>query len=396
MPANIGGSGSVTGHGCHHRLLEEGAMTGRRLMLTMLLTILACGSPAWAGSPVGPTTIEITPAHPTPDDTIVATVSGEWSDTCTPQNPDVSRIKQAISIDTSTPAGFCGLAITPWHLDVSLGQLPAGEYTVTVRNFPPIGLPKELASTTFVVGICGDASGPGGTDVPCRCGNVVTTNTKLNGSDPVLKTPCPCNGLIVASGVTLDIGGTILAATDPNACTETFPSGIVLGPGATNVTITTGRIVGFEIGVRSDFDTGVTHGRFERLQILESVSFGFLLDGDDNTICSNVVRRTDQKAGIQVSGDRNVVCLNRAEYGSAFGMIVEGEDNTISRNVALENDFDGFTICGGGNTVEQNRSDYNGRFGIVESCDGPPPNIYRGNRCTGNGAGPSDPPGLCR
>jgi hypothetical protein len=69
-------------------------MTARRLASTILLTLLSCGFPAWAGIPIGPTRIEITPAHPTPDDTIVATVSGEWSDGCTPRNPSVSRSGQ--------------------------------------------------------------------------------------------------------------------------------------------------------------------------------------------------------------------------------------------------------------------------------------------------------------
>lgn len=374
-------------------------MTARHLALTILLTMVSCGFPAWAGGPLGPTKIEITSAHPTPADTILATISGQWTDSCPPRNPRVARSGPEISIDTSTPAGICALVITPWHLDVSLGELAVGQYTVTVRNVPPFGPPSVLASTMFVVEpapVCGDTSGPGGTNIPCRCGDIVTTNTRLNGSDPVLKTKCPCNGLIVAPGVTLHIGGTIMAGTDWNVCTEAFPSGIVLGPGATNVTITTGRIVGFEIGVRSDFDTGVTHSRIERLQILDSVSWGMRLEGDGNTVESNVVMRTDSKAGIEMIGTGNRVCFNQAEYGS-FGIVIVGDDNTVCRNDALNNTpFDGIAICGRGNTVSQNRSEWNGGFGIFESCGSPPPNIYRSNRCTGNGAGLSFPPGLCR
>src|SRR5262245_10446465 len=71
---------------------------------------------------------------------------------------------------------------------------------------------------------CGDAVGP------CQCGDRVVTDTKLGGTDPVLRTTCPCDGLIVTSRVTLDIGGTLRGQGD--TC-----SGIVLEGNATGVVV---------------------------------------------------------------------------------------------------------------------------------------------------------------
>src|SRR5262245_32964219 len=73
---------------------------------------------------------------------------------------------------------------------------------------------------------CGSGVGP------CHCGDRVVTNARLGGSDPVLRTVCPCDGLIVASGVTLEIRGTLTGESD-------LCSGIVVEGGATGVTVKT-------------------------------------------------------------------------------------------------------------------------------------------------------------
>jgi Right handed beta helix region len=278
---------------------------------------------------------------------------------------------------------------------------------------------------------CGDGVGP------CSCGDTVVTSSRLDGSDPVLKTPCPCDGLIVESGVTLVIGGTIRRGQS-DACIGLFPSGIILAPNAKDVTITTGRIVGFDIGVRSDFDTGVVRGRFTRLQILDSRLFGIRLDGDILYTWANVVKNASLRAAIEIFGNGNEVSLNRAE-DSAFGVVVNGINNVIARNLAVRNDFDGFTISGNNATVDRNRAQYNGGegffiegvnhavtlniaeqngtdgftvfatessfrrnrsdydaiFGIFDFADGMTTNMYIDNRCTGSGFFPTNVPGAC-
>src|SRR5262245_51055164 len=90
---------------------------------------------------------------------------------------------------------------------------------------------------------------------PCRCGDRVVTNTRLGGSDPVLTTTCPCDGLIVASGVSLEIGETITREND--ACSE-----ILIEGNATGVAVTDGRITGFGLGVDGDSLGAASGNRF--------------------------------------------------------------------------------------------------------------------------------------
>jgi len=168
------------------------------------------------------------------------------------------------------------------------------------------------------VGACGDGLGP------CRCGDTVVVDTKLDGKDPVLSTPCPCVGLLVISGVTLVIGGTIRGASG-NTC-----SGIVVPPRATDVVVTTGTIVGFETAVEGGniATFGVRRSEFSRLQVVDN-NLGISIVGNDNLIERNVSTRS-QFFGIGVSGARNVVTLNRTEEGQ-HGFDVDGGDNVVSR-----------------------------------------------------------------
>jgi len=269
---------------------------------------------------------------------------------------------------------------------------------------------------------CGDGIGP------CRCGDRVVMNTRLGGSDPVLTTTCPCDGLIVASGVSLEIGGTITGQSD--AC-----SGILIEGNATGVAVTDGRITGFGLGVDGDSLGAASGNRFANLQIRGGFA-GFLLTGDANVVESNVVRDA-LVAGLMLIGNGNTVRLNRAEGAVLAGLTVVGEANAISRNVASRNSGEGIAVSGADITVELNRAEYNGRsgfvpeglgltmsrniatsnaldgievgasastfdrnrsdsnglFGIADTGTG---NIYVDNRCTGNDLGPSNPPDLCR
>jgi len=267
---------------------------------------------------------------------------------------------------------------------------------------------------------------------PCRCGDTVVVDTKLDGTDPVLSTPCPCVGLLVISGVTLVIGGTIRAASG-NTC-----AGIVVPPRATDVVVTTGRIVGFETAVEGGNIAifGVRRSEFSRLQVVDN-NLGISILGDDNLIARNVSTRS-QFVGIGVSGARNVVTLNRTQEGQ-HGFDVDGSENVVSRNVALRHQLDGITISGERALVERNRSQdndgagfvisqsnhtvslniaqgnasdgffipasdsrftrnrssYNGGFGLDVLGNSLSGNTFTDNLCTGNLLGDSHPPGLC-
>jgi hypothetical protein len=275
----------------------------------------------------------------------------------------------------------------------------------------------------------------------CHCGDRVVTSTTLNGSHPVLKTPCPCDGLMVESGVRLTIAGTI-RGQDGNAC-----AGIRVVPGASGVGVQIGKIVGFDVGVDANGSSGVTWSRFSRLHVVNSGTWGMLVTGDDNVIEQNVVSGPDFFAGIDVFGARNTVSLNRTEGGGLFGIVAGGHGNVVSRNHALRGEFTGVMIYGAQATAEgnqsaynggdafliagddhvvaqnvghqnglngftvfatlsafdRNRSDYNGRpadgIGILDFTagggTGGTANTYTANRCTGNGLGDSSPLDLC-
>jgi len=277
--------------------------------------------------------------------------------------------------------------------------------------------------------VLGAGASCGGGVAPCSCGDTVVTNTRLDNSDPVLRTPCPCDGLLVASHVTLRINGTIQGQAG-NTC-----SGVRVLPDATNVVVMTGRIAGFEHGVEAE---GVSQSRFSGLQIVDCAETGIDVEGSNNTIQGNVITGCGSE-GIEVEGDGNLVSLNRTENAGAFGISVEGSGNVVSRNLSQRNGSDGVAISGDANIVDRNRSNYNGGegyvidgtkhtvtlniaevngtdgftvfattstftrnrsnnngdFGIFDAAGSGTTNTYSGNGCTNNGSGPSNVPGAC-
>jgi len=293
-------------------------------------------------------------------------------------------------------------------------------------GFAPGAVSPALAQCLSPGPACGEGIGP------CHCGDTVLTSTKLNGSDPVLNAACPRDGLFVTAGVKLTIGGAVRAAAG-NAC-----SGIVVLPEATDVTVTTGKIIGFLTGLDAfSFEGGVTNSTFSRLQI-EGGEVCLFVTGDDNAIESNRVTGCEFR-GMDIRGDRNRLSLNRAE-DSGLGFSTLGTGNVVSRNVALRNQGDGFAIAGAEAAVEsnqakhnglegffiegfghhatlniaesntngfrntfssfsvysRNRSNYNTALGIIDQGILFNDNVYSANLCTGNGAGNSEPSGLCR
>ena len=277
---------------------------------------------------------------------------------------------------------------------------------------------------------------------PCSCGDRVITNTALGGSDPVLRQLCPCHGLVVASGVTLDIGGTI-QWTGPGFCNDPnvfYPSGVLIEDGAADVVIKHGRTVGFLRGVAGG---AVTSCRITGLQLLNQIHFGVYLgpyaDNQMNTIEHNVVRGSEF-LGILVHGTLNTVCVNRVE-DSSLGISAQGSENTVCRNVISRAASTGIEVGGDNNTVSQNRvqqsgglgafsiydsgnrftdniavdntgngfftahsaggnsvfqrniANYNDGYGFADLSGG---NVHEDNLCTGNALGDSSPPGLCR
>src|SRR5688500_9871038 len=160
---------------------------------------------------------------------------------------------------------------------------------------------------------CGDTTGPGATDVPCTCGDTVTTDTTLlnaaqaagaaSTADPVVfeggpEVACPGAGLVLAPGVSLDLNRN-----------EILGSQVAAGIGVTgdSATVTNGTI--------SEFATGVE------------------IAGAENSV-SGVVSRRNAGHGIAVVGTLNTLTSNTPGQNAGAGIQVVGGSKTLDKNKA--------------------------------------------------------------
>jgi len=287
---------------------------------------------------------------------------------------------------------------------------------MTLLSLGPSAVSAVQAAT------CGDSVGP------CSCGDTVITSTKLGATDPILSTTCPDTGLIVdpfsvpTPGLTLEIAGTLRGSG------RGF--GIQLARNADHVVITTGHIVGYDVGVGA-FNLA-TNSEFSRLDISDAGAGIELREGSDGNIVANNTISASRTA-ISVSGDRNEVRQNRTDGAGivaqlGIGNIVSrnickdasvcytiagdsavvdrnrsqgntgtrafsffGVFHTVTQNSAESGQGDGFFVQSSFSKFIRNRSNHNAGVGIVGQGFG---NEYTDNRCTGNGEA-SSPPGLC-
>src|SRR6266498_3301500 len=111
--------------------------------------------------------------------------------------------------------------------------------TPTPTSTPPA---TETPTPTSTPGstVCGDTSGPGGSDLPCSCAQTVTTNTTLvHAVDPITTTTCSGKGLVLGPGVDLNVNGEMLAGSG-------LGNGVTI---AADGTLRNGTLQGFGVGV---------------------------------------------------------------------------------------------------------------------------------------------------
>jgi hypothetical protein len=233
---------------------------------------------------------------------------------------------------------------------------------------------------------CGDTSGPGGTDVPCACGDTVTTDTVLDATDPVTTTVCTCDGLGVRSGRTLDLGGRTISGS--GICI-----GIEIGAGfaAGNVVIRGGQIVRFGEGVFFSNEGG---GHTLRgLRVVENSKRGIFLDLAGNVVEDCVVSRNGGP-GIELSTGtdppgRGLVQRCRVEDNQGHGIIGGFRGVVIQSNVVRRNAGRGIDAGDSASTVTLNRVEDNDE-GIVVSASTPehgPTSVTRNVVLRNRGAG---------
>jgi hypothetical protein len=209
---------------------------------------------------------------------------------------------------------------------------------------------------------CGDTSGNhdpddrrsrGGTDVPCDCGDTVTTDTVLDSSDPVLSTLCFPVGLFVAEGVRLG-GVNIQCRKDDEDDSESdrrdddeFAVGLFIIGDEVKIVHGTLRNCGI-FGFTSE-------SKIERVSVSDASSAGIFLIGEENKLLHNRCDRN--KAGIVVVGEENLLERNICKHNKKDGILVVGSENQLNTNQGRGNGGQGVVAVGGEDGDEERKDD---------------------------------------
>lgn len=165
--------------------------------------------------------------------------------------------------------------------------------------------------------------------------------------------------------------------------------------------------------VLQDFETGIvlrqSDGNTLTANTIARVDRGFWLDGSDgNTLTGNSVTDAIDWFGYGVfdGSDGNELRANTTSAVRGVGFMVwASSNNVLADNVATKSG-DGFganEVGTVGNVFTGNTSNDNTGWGMGDQTplfgggtgDAGTDNTYSNNSCSGNGAGSSDPPGLC-
>jgi parallel beta-helix repeat protein len=217
------------------------------------------------------------------------------------------------------------------------------------------------SSVKLMIGICAVCAGflAGGVGVaaaaPVSCGEVITTNTKLQ-ADLV---DCPGDGVVIGSdNITLDLGGHTI---DGLGSAAPFGSdGIDNTGGYDNVVIKNGTVTEFQQGVAL---VGTTGNLARNLIVSGNLGDAFfvdgfaLLDSSGNQLVGN--RASGNGGGIHLRGSNgNVIRANSATANGGVGIALtfSSQNNTVNDNALTGNGGQGIFLLEGanGNTVARN------------------------------------------
>lgn len=168
--------------------------------------------------------ISIEPANPTVNDNVVIRLSGVWPDSCVPMNPQLTANGFELTINTANPNPACLTVLTPWSLNVAVGRLPAGIYTVRVRHTAP-DRQFDLGQTSFTV----NQPTPTITSLSPAVVNATSAGFTLT-----------INGTNFVNGATVQVNGQNRSTTFVSATqlTVMIPASDLATPGLLNITVT--------------------------------------------------------------------------------------------------------------------------------------------------------------
>lgn len=149
---------------------------------------------------------------------------------------------------------------------------------------------------------CGDAID--GERVPCRCGDIVVTDVRLQPDDPIVAEPCPADGLIVrvsseSRSVIVDLNGQEIRGSGTGTGVRILHGGSDGAEVVGGVGSAPGVISGFREGIRSQHP-------------------------DDLRRLLNLIVRDSREAGVVVRGNRASIESVRVEANAADGLRASG------------------------------------------------------------------------
>ncbi len=215
------------------------------------------------------------------------------------------------------------------------------------------------SASPAVSGYCGDDVG--GVRIPCNCGDIVAGDVHLLATDPIARTRCPLDGLIVrgaptAESVTVDLGGLTLRGSG-------LGIGILVERGGTDGAIIAGGTGGQNAQIIG-FGTGIVSAAPSALARLE-----------------HVTTKGNSRDGVRVREAGIVMLGVTSTDNGGDGLRVLGSGGRIVRVYAARNAGSGLVVAAPGIIVEGTAED-NGRHGIVSSGPG---SDLRGAVARGNG-----------
>jgi hypothetical protein len=206
---------------------------------------------------------------------------------------------------------------------------------------------------------------PCGGPTPCDCGDTVTEDHTLPGD-----LTCPGDGLIVAAGKVLDLGGHDLTGPGP----DTGRFGVKLNSGSQ---VKDGRIQNFGLGITSAghlTSCAIGNGVTTLVVTINGIGIGLRADGCEivkTTVVSN------EGDGVTIAGNGNTLTQNTCSRNGGDGMSIAGDDNVLLSNRCELNGGDGITVVGNENTLEKNLGGRNDGSGVIADGTG---NKFRRNQ----------------
>lgn len=101
---------------------------------------------------VTPPTVATIPAAPNSTEEVRVAASGIWPDGCVPAAPVVTRVGTVVTIATTPGGTVCTQALTPYALDIPIGKLPRGVFTIELIHRNPLGSLRLATLPLTVIG----------------------------------------------------------------------------------------------------------------------------------------------------------------------------------------------------------------------------------------------------